>query len=71
MRVAIDAQGRSVSIECDNANVTYEAVADKALDVWEKTSGRDVGGPAYGFQSQTVPNGRPSSASRRAPEVPR
>ena len=71
MRVDINANGRSVTIECGDANVTYEGVADKALEVWHKTSGRDSGGPAYGFQTQAVSERPPSTSSRRSPAVPR
>lgn len=71
MKVRIDADGREVEIECGDANVTYEGVADKALAVWQATDGAGGGGPAYGFVSaERSPDRYPSSAMRRTPGVP-
>lgn len=53
MKVSINAGGREVVIECGDANVTHEAVADKALAVWHATEGaKPSEGPAYGFQAE-------------------
>jgi hypothetical protein len=72
MKVRIDAAGRQVEIECGDANVTYEGVADKALAVWQSTDGAGSNaGPAYGFVSAERSRDRdPSSAMRRTPGVP-
>ena len=73
MKVRIDAAGRQVEIECGDANVTYEGVADKALAVWESTggAGSGVGPGAYGFvAAERSRDRRPSSAMRRTPVVP-
>ncbi len=57
MRVRIDAGGRAVEIECSDANVTAQAVADVAMDAWRGTEGakRPSEGPAVGFQAVQSP----------------
>lgn len=50
MKVSIVGGGRSVEIECPDANVTIDTVGDKALALWRATDGPDSTGPAYGFQ---------------------
>lgn len=62
MRVNVNGGGRQVEIECGDANVTFDAVADKALEVWNATAGASRGGgPALGFASmeRSPRNGSP------------
>jgi len=53
VKVSIVGGGRSVEVECPDANMTIDLVGDKALELWKATKGQDgIEGPAYGFQAQ-------------------
>jgi hypothetical protein len=54
VKISIDAGGRSVEIECSDANVTVDSIGEKALQLWQATNGAQASeGPAYGFTAQT------------------
>lgn len=53
MRVTVDAGGRKIEIECDDRNVSPDAIADKALSVWQATAnGGNASAPGYGYQAE-------------------
>jgi len=54
MKVRIDAGGRTVEIECVDANVTADGIGATALGLWQATEGarKPSEGPAVGFQAQ-------------------
>lgn len=53
MKVTVNASGRVVEIESNEADMTVHRLANIAINTWKRTEpdGEDLG-PAYGFTSQ-------------------
>lgn len=67
MKVQINAGGASVEIESDGE---LDAVTARALELWCDVRPDSAGvGPAVGFTSQTLPDGRPGSNKRFGGEI--
>lgn len=58
MKVTINGNGREVTIEAPDTNVSYNELADKALSIWSSATPSSLpGNGTYGFQKAPPPVG--------------